>query len=44
MQRSTGGIKVQARSTLVITIPDGAVTSMTLYQTRREAMEAVGRG
>jgi ketosteroid isomerase-like protein len=36
------GIKVQARSTLVIRIPDGAVTSMTLYQTKQEAMEAVG--
>ena len=36
------GIEVQARSTWLITIRDGQTTSLTLYQTRREALEAAG--
>ncbi len=34
------GIKVQARSAWLITIQDGKQTSLTLYQTKQEALEA----
>ena len=34
------GIVVQARSTFLITIRDGEHTSLTLYQTKQEALEA----
>ena len=34
------GIKVQARSSWLITIQDGKQTSLTLYQTKQEALEA----
>ncbi len=36
------GIEVQARSTFLIRIRDGEQTSLTLYQTKREALEAAG--
>jgi ketosteroid isomerase-like protein len=36
------GVPVQARSAWLITIRDGQQTSLTLYQTRREALEAAG--
>jgi ketosteroid isomerase-like protein len=41
--RGREGIEVQARSTLLITIQDGVTTSMTLYQTKQEALEATAR-
>ena len=40
--RGRDGIKVQARSAWLITIQDGKQTSLTLYQTKQEALEAVG--
>ena len=40
--RGRDGIEVQARSTWLITIRDGETTSLTLYQTRQEALEAAG--
>lgn len=36
------GIEIQARTALVYTLADGAVTRIAMYQTRREALEAVG--
>jgi ketosteroid isomerase-like protein len=36
------GIEVQARSAWLITIRDGETTSLTLYQTKQEALEAAG--
>ena len=36
------GIEVQARSTFLIRIQDGEQTSLTLYQTKQEAIEAAG--
>ena len=36
------GIEVQARSAFLIRIRDGQQTSLTLYQTRHEALEAAG--
>jgi ketosteroid isomerase-like protein len=38
--RGRDGIEVQARSALLITIWDGETTSLTLYQTKQEALEA----
>jgi ketosteroid isomerase-like protein len=38
--RGRDGIEVQARSAWLITIRDGEQTSLTLYQTKREALEA----
>jgi ketosteroid isomerase-like protein len=38
--RGRDGIVVQARSTFLITIRDGEQTSLTLYQTKQEALEA----
>jgi ketosteroid isomerase-like protein len=40
--RGRDGIEVQARSAWLITIQDGETTSLTLYQTRQEALEAAG--
>jgi ketosteroid isomerase-like protein len=40
--RGRDGIEVQARSTWLITIRDGEQTSLTLYQTKQEALEAAG--
>jgi ketosteroid isomerase-like protein len=45
--RGRDGIAAQARSAWMITIEDGVQTSLTLYQTRRDALkaaEALGRG
>ena len=36
------GIEVQARSAFLIKIRDGQQTSLTLYQTKQEALEAAG--
>ncbi len=36
------GIEVQARSVWLATFRDGKQTSLTLYQTKREALEAAG--
>jgi ketosteroid isomerase-like protein len=38
--RGRAGIAVQARSAWLITISGGAQTSLTLFQTRKEALEA----
>ena len=38
--RGRDGIEVQARSAFLITIEGGQTTSLTLYQTKREALEA----
>ena len=40
--RGRDGIEVQARSTWLITIRGGEQTSLTLYQTKQEALEAAG--
>jgi ketosteroid isomerase-like protein len=40
--RGRDGIEVQARSAWLITIRDGVQTSLTLYQTKQEALEAAG--
>ena len=40
--RGRDGIEVQARGTLVWTIDDGAITRVTYYQERDEALEAAG--
>src|SRR5215208_2367983 len=40
--RGRDGIEVQARSAWLITIRDGKQTSLTLYQTRQDALEAAG--
>jgi ketosteroid isomerase-like protein len=40
--RGRDGIEVEARSAWLITIRDGAQLSLTLYQTRQEALEAAG--
>ncbi len=40
--RGRDGIEVQARSAWLITIRNGEQTSLTLYQTKREALEAAG--
>jgi ketosteroid isomerase-like protein len=40
--RGRDGIEVQARSTWLITIRDGEQTSLTLYQTKQDALEAAG--
>jgi ketosteroid isomerase-like protein len=40
--RGRDGIETQARSTWLITLQDGQQTSLTLYQTRAEALEAAG--
>jgi ketosteroid isomerase-like protein len=40
--RGRDGIEVQARSAWVTTFCDGQQTSLTLYQTKQEALEAAG--
>jgi ketosteroid isomerase-like protein len=40
--RGRDGIEVQARSAWLVTIQDGEQTSLTLYQTKQEALEAAG--
>jgi ketosteroid isomerase-like protein len=40
--RGRGGIEVQARSAWLFTLRDGEITSLTLYQTKQEALEAAG--
>jgi ketosteroid isomerase-like protein len=40
--RGRDGIEVQARSAWLITFRDGEQTSLTLYQTKRQALEAAG--
>jgi ketosteroid isomerase-like protein len=40
--RGRDGIEVQARSAWLIAIRDGQQTSLTLYQTKQDALEAVG--
>jgi len=41
--RGRDGVEVQARSAWLITIRGGQTTSLTLYQTKQEALEAVGQ-
>jgi ketosteroid isomerase-like protein len=40
--RGREGIEVQARSAWLITCRDGKQTSLTLYQTKQDALEAAG--
>jgi ketosteroid isomerase-like protein len=40
--RGRDGIEVQARSAWLATIRDGETTSLTMYQTKQEALEAAG--
>ena len=40
--RGRDGIEVPARSAWLITVRDGKETSLTLYQTKQEALEAAG--
>jgi ketosteroid isomerase-like protein len=40
--RGRDGIQVEARSAWLITFRDGKQTSLTLYQTEQEALEAAG--
>jgi ketosteroid isomerase-like protein len=40
--RGLDGVEVQARSAWLIRFRDGEQTSLTLYQTKQEALEAVG--
>jgi ketosteroid isomerase-like protein len=40
--RGRDGIEVQARSTWLIRFRDGEQTSLTLYQTKQEALQAAG--
>jgi hypothetical protein len=40
--RGRDGIEVQARSGWLIMMRDGETTSLTLYQTKQEALEAAG--
>jgi ketosteroid isomerase-like protein len=40
--RGRDGIEVEARSAWLVTFQDGEQTSLTLYQTKRDALEAVG--
>jgi len=40
--RGRDGIEVQARGTLAWTIHNGAITRLTYYQERQEALEAAG--
>jgi ketosteroid isomerase-like protein len=40
--RGRDGIEVEARSAWLITIRDGQQTSLTLYQTKQDALEAAG--
>lgn len=40
--RGRDGIETQARSAWLVTIREGQQASLTLYQTRQEALEAAG--
>ena len=40
--RGRDGIELQARSALLIRVRDGETTSLTLYQTKQDALEAAG--
>ena len=40
--RGRDGLEVEARSAWLVTIRQGQQTSLTLYQTKQEALEAVG--
>ena len=40
--RGRDGIEVEARSAWLITVRNGEQTSLTLFQTKREALEAAG--
>ena len=40
--RGRDGIETQARSSWLVTFRDGHQTSLTLYQTKQEALEAAG--
>ena len=40
--RGREGIEVEARSAWLVTFRDGEQTSLTLYQTKQEALEAAG--
>jgi ketosteroid isomerase-like protein len=40
--RGRDGIEVQARSAWLVTFQDGKQTSLTLYQTKQDALEAAG--
>jgi ketosteroid isomerase-like protein len=40
--RGRDGIEVEARTATVYTFRDGAITRMTMYQGRQEALEAAG--
>ena len=40
--RGRDGIETQARSAWLITIQEGQQTSLTLYQTKAEALDATG--
>ena len=40
--RGRDGVRVQARSAWLITLRDGRQTSLTLYQSKAEALEAAG--
>jgi ketosteroid isomerase-like protein len=40
--RGRDGIEVQARSAWLIRIRDGEQTSLTLYQTKQDALDAAG--
>jgi ketosteroid isomerase-like protein len=40
--RGRDGIETQARSAWLITLRDGKETSLTLYQTKQDALEAAG--
>ena len=42
--RGRDGVEVEARSAWLITIRDGKQTSLTMYQTKREALAAAGCG
>ncbi len=42
--RGRDGIEVQARSAWLITFRDGKEASLTLYQTKHEALKAAGAG
>jgi ketosteroid isomerase-like protein len=40
--RGRDGIELQARSAWLVTLLDGEQTSLTLYQTKRDALDAAG--
>ena len=40
--RGRDGVRVQARSAWLVTTRDGEQTSLTLYQTKQDALEAAG--